>query len=124
MIMEKDLHGYALAGARDRIRAFTSRHAELLQGYWDDETASFGLASATNAGNVSTSCTCALSLIDVPKVTPAPFFDTGRFTTWLLGTPWTSDNIPTHNRFTAPIALTTALMIAGESATTSELVQE
>lgn len=111
----------AISEARRRIATYNSLHAKMLQGFWDDKTASFGLEGPLPSGNVTTSCTCALSLVDVPQPVAADFFSLDRFATWLLGAHWATDG-QDQSIYTLPIALTTAFLANPTSAVQSSKV--
>jgi len=100
-----DLEGVRALQAR--VTALGVRHESIMRGFWNPDRATFGLTGPNETANhVTTACTAVLSFLDTPG-TPLPrFFNRDGFVDWLLSVPWSSEELPEHNVYTAPIALT------------------
>jgi hypothetical protein len=101
--------------SRERIGEIASRHADILQGFWNEEKCTFGLLGADDAGeHVTTACTCVLSFLEVPRGSLPRFVEIkkSKFLDWLLSKPWKSETLVENNPYTAPLALTTVLKLA------------
>jgi hypothetical protein len=99
---------------RNRIDVLSSRHEEILRGYWVDDRSTFTqYPNQTTKDHVTTACTCMLSFLEVPGGSLPKFLlqKKAAFLRWLLSVPWKSEGLPEDNPYTAPLALATLLKL-------------
>jgi hypothetical protein len=103
---------------RTRLDLLSSRHEDMLKGFWVEEKATFAqYPNQKDKDHVTTACTCVLSFLDVPGGTLPGFLLKRRaeFLNWLLRVPWKSEGLPENNPYTAPLALATLLKLADKT---------
>ncbi len=90
---------------KQRVGLIADRHDRLLQTYWNGATF-VADPSKRSEPHVTTACTCLLSFVDVPAGGGVPaWLHRGAFAEWLVGVPWTSEDLDENNPYTAPLAL-------------------